>query len=791
MRRWTASFQPALMATVWLLSLFAPVLSPGRALANRDVAIFHLPLRTAFRELTAFGLPVWNPWLHGGEPILSNPSYAAFYPPSWLAVIASLPWALSLLAILHAGIAFAGAWFLARRLGCGRGAAALAGIGFAGCGVYLSLLSAFNLFWGISWLPWVLAWGDEALRTGAEEQPRGWWRPALLAGGALGLALLNGEPATAGMSGLALLALAVSAWRRPAVAARAVVPLLVAGALAAVQLLPTLGRLAHSPRQGLGFAEATEWSLPPERLVEVVFPHFFGAAAGDLEGVFFGWTLNDRHYPYVESLYPGLLLAVLGAAALLRGGIPRRGAWALAVAGGFFLALGRHNPLYGALRRAVPPLAVQRYPEKFAVLAVLALAVAGVLGWQRLADERRAGRREAAGFPLALAGVVLAAAVALALGLQLAPAAGDRFIASHGDPELGAAGRAAGLVYLRRESRIAVATAAAVVGLLALCRWGSVSERRLQGLALLLLATDLWHYGHSQVRSVPAALYRTPPPLAAALLSVPHRIYVPPAQRDAVDLVAMRSLGDPRTVSLRNQLTRLYPYSGLLWDIPTVFEGDFELMRTRWGSRADEIFRVESRRPEGWRFLGVWNVSEALFHKTVAEQEADLENPAALPLRRVTNPHVLPRFRFTPRVSFHPSHAAALAAARALDWKVARDEQCVGSPPRTLVYTRPPHPLGVVDEGGRIRVDYEAEEGAFLVAALTFDEGWRARLDGGEPLPVYPTAACQLGVALPAGRHRLQLEYRQPLLGAGAAITLITLIGMVAALVRLRWRAVE
>ena len=127
MRRWTAAIQPALIATVWLLGLFAPVLSPGRALANRDIAIFHLPLRTSFRELA---LPVWNPWLHGGEPILSNPSYAAFYPPSWLAVAAPLPWGLSLLAILHGGIAFAGAWLLARRLGCGRGAAALAGIGF-------------------------------------------------------------------------------------------------------------------------------------------------------------------------------------------------------------------------------------------------------------------------------------------------------------------------------------------------------------------------------------------------------------------------------------------------------------------------------------------------------------------------------------------------------------------------------------------------------------------------------------------------------------------------------------
>ena len=40
---------------------------------------------------------------------------------------------------------------------------------------------------------------------------------------------------------------------------------------------------------------------------------------------------------------------------------------------------------------------------------------------------------------------------------------------------------------------------------------------------------------------------------------------------------------------------------------------------------------------------------------------------------------------------------------------------------------------------------------------MTFDAGWRARLDGA-PLATYPTAACQLGVELPAGEHRLDLE---------------------------------
>jgi hypothetical protein len=159
---------------VWLLSLFGPLLSPGRALANRDIAIFHLPLRATFRDLAAFGLPVWNPWLHGGQPILSNPSYGAFYLPSWLIFAASPAYALSLMALLHAAVAFAGAWRLARHFGCGRGPAALAGVGYVGCGAYLSLLSAYTLFGSMAWFPWVLSWGDEALR---EER---WWRPALV-----------------------------------------------------------------------------------------------------------------------------------------------------------------------------------------------------------------------------------------------------------------------------------------------------------------------------------------------------------------------------------------------------------------------------------------------------------------------------------------------------------------------------------------------------------------------------------------------------------------------------------
>ncbi len=720
-RRRFAALAPGLLGAIWLATLFAPVLPPSRAMANRDVALFHLPLRTAFRDLAAYGLPVWNPWLHGGQPILSNPSYGAFYPPGWLVLAVPPYYALTLLAVLHAALAYAGAWRLARRLGCGRGAAALAGVGFAGCGACFSLLSALTLFWGISWLPWVLAWGDEALRA-APGQP--WRRPALLAGGALGLAMLNGEPSTVMMSAMSLLALAASAGlRRPASAPRVLLPFLMAVALAAIQLVPTAARLADSPRRGLPAGYATVWSLPPARLAEVVFPRFFGDPTLMSQGFFFGWGIDDLDYPYLESLYPGLLLAVLGAVALLRGRVPRRAAWAALAAASLLMALGRHNPIFEALRRTVPLLGLLRFPERFALFGVLALVMAGALGWQRLLDDRQAGHPEAADFPLAIALVVLATALVLTLLLQSGSRAAAGFVATHGAPDLDAARLSAAAAYLRAEGWRAVATAAAVAGLLALCRWRQPSRRLLSRLAIVLLAADLWHYGHGLLRTVPASTYRVAPPLAASLLPARDRVWSQPAPAGE-----RLPLWDAPAAFTRVYLSRLEPYSGLLWQIPYAFHTDYDLMLTGWARKAAEILDEERAQPQiAYRYLGVWNVGTLLLRRTALDQPPAAADPGAAVLRKVANSYVLPRFRFVPRVTFHSTHPEAVAAARASGWNVGRAEQAVG-PPRTLAYSQPARSLEVEDRGGRLLLHYRAGQGAFLVAATTFDGGWGAEV---------------------------------------------------------------
>jgi hypothetical protein len=225
-------------------------------------------------------------------------------------------------------------------------------------------------------------------------------------------------------------------------------------------------------------------------------------------------------------------------------------------------------------------------------------------------------------------------------------------------------------------------------------------------------------------------------------------------------------------------VSRLVPYSGLLWRIPYAFDVDFDLMLTNWARASDEILVHEWPQPEqSFRYLGAWNVRTLLSTRRIADQPPAGADPVLLGLSRVENSHVLPRFRFVPRVTFHPSLTAAIAAARAASWTVGREEHCVqpSLPSRTLAYSRPPHLLDSADEGKRVRLHYRADEGAFFVAATTFDEGWSGRVDGA-PVAVYPTAACQLGVELPPGEHRLVLEYRDPFVPVGAAVSLFALL---------------
>ena len=294
------SVLPVIAGLAVIGAFLGQLLDPRVALATRDVALFHLPLRTALGRLLAWGLPEWNPWLNGGQPLLSNPSYSFFYPATWLGLLFDPAHGLAVVAILHMAIAWVGAWCFARHLGSGRSGALLAALGFAAGGQFLSLLHALTLFSGLALLPWALLWGDQALRRPAGP---GWAGPAIRCAMVVALQVLNGEPSTTLLTAFALGCLGFdAALAGRAAAARAVGRLafslvLVLG-LAAVQLVPTWKRLADSPRAGgVELSRATVWSVAPVRLVELAWPRFFGNPTRPGEGLYFGWGVHDKDFP--------------------------------------------------------------------------------------------------------------------------------------------------------------------------------------------------------------------------------------------------------------------------------------------------------------------------------------------------------------------------------------------------------------------------------------------------------------------------------------------------------------
>jgi hypothetical protein len=767
-----------------LAALLLPLVHPGRLLMVRDLAFFHLPLRQVAVDLVRHGeLPEWNRWIHGGQPILSNPNYAAFYPPAWLGLVLPLPYALNLLVLAHAAWALAGSWRLLRRLGAASEAAALGAMGFAASSWFLSLTSTFNFFCSMAWFPWVLAAGEEAL---AAPRHGRWGWAALATAGGLALELLAGEPVTVLVSALALAALALgSAQRMRRTVPRLLAIALCSVAIGAVQLVPTMHRLAGSSRgEGIPAVEANRWSSPPERLVDFVLPRFWGDPQRDEEGLWFGWGLHDRDFPYVVALYSGLLLTVLALAALLRWPIPYRGVWAGAAIVGLLLALGRHNPLWEPLRRAVPLLAVVRYPEKFAILTAAVVPIAGALGWHHLLAARDRGERSWPLLPAALAGIVTGVAGLFATLLAFRPDVGEAFIRNHSGLPPSPRTLAAGLAFLRTEALAATILAAAVTGLLALTATSRVSRRALAAAALTLVAADLWWYGRGLEPTLLTGEFLSPPPIVATVRAAGGRLASGPAldQRPEIGL----RQGPPGFQQLWGRVQRLDPYVGMLWGIEYALHPDYDLMLTRWGRHAlAEIRSAWPRRAPVDRLLAAWDVGALVLRRDPAELMVELQRTRRLPVAYLVMPirGRLPRFRFVEELGRVADEAAATEALDGLD--LGRADLCIGDggPPAGR-YSR----AILLDASGgqHVRLSYRARGRAFLVAAITFDDAWDATLEDGTVLPTCPTALGQLGVGLPAGEHAVRLVYRDPWVRVGAATTSITLLAM--ALVALRRR---
>jgi len=752
-----------------LVLAFYPLMLPGRLLAAGDLPFFHLPLRTLFKNAVEAGFPWWNSALNGGQPILSNPNYAAFYPPSWLALILPVPVALHLILLLHAGWAFAGSWKLARHLGCGRPAAMLAATAFALGGSLVSTAPILTLFCGLSWVPWVVLWGHRVVTE------KVWFRPTCLLGLGLAAQFLAGEPVACIISGIALLGVALDGLASGSRAGfRLAAGIALSIALAGVQLVPTAVRLADSPR-GSGELETRAGlrSMHPARFAELAVAHPLGDPHRVDEGLFFGQRLNDKGFPYIVSIYPGILIAILALAGLARPGIALRWTWITMLLLGGMLAIGRHNPLYLGGIAHLPVLDQIRYPEKYILAAMAALPFAAALKWDRLLNRSESEHRGERSLAVLLSAVATGLTAVLIALFLIVPAAPAWLAASLLDGPLTPDQASDVIGFARQELFVTLGVVGSVCLLLTLGR--RLPKPWLAMAAVALLAGDLAWQNRYALQVVPtSSVVETPGPLTG--ISTDDRVFT--------DLM----FAGEATVPLRyvqsgpdhywHGLETAEPYIATLWGYSYALNVDYDLMLTKSGQHALNALSEDWSTPHrARRLLGAWNVGSILLHRPLTDVLLDRYQGRPAPRLALTpNPDRLPLVRALSTVIFHPDLDSALAAARDHDYDLAEHGHWVVEPGRDLGRTES------VDGGaaeieiehrkpGWLRISTRAPDGVFVQIAVTFDSGWRATVDGGSAT-IHQTATGQMGIEIPAGEHSLEVRFRDPAVLLGALLSL-------------------
>ena len=388
--------------TLLAAAFFAPALLGGRVLAPPgDGVLYYYPMRVHVAEVLRHGdLPLWNPYLFSGFPLLADIEAGAFYPPNVLFLFLPGPSAMNLVAVSSYVLAALFTWLYARSIGATAFGALVSGIAFGASGFMVSHLGHASIVNAAAWFPLLMVFA-ERLR----QDPR--W-PAV-AGGAVTVALqvFAGHPQIAAYSLLAaglyvlFFAAAVpSSTGRARYVAASAAALACGLALAACQIVPTAELTAHSNRAWISYEAFSEPALPPSHLLLFVFPYVFGGgSAGPYVFAPMGLSVAEA------TGYVGLVPLVLALAALpLARRNPHARFWLILAALALLMALGPHTPLHRLLFHLYGYNRF-RAPARNLMVVDLAMAVLAGLAASAVPSLARSIRRSAVILLLGTAGL--------------------------------------------------------------------------------------------------------------------------------------------------------------------------------------------------------------------------------------------------------------------------------------------------------------------------------------------------------------------------------------------------
>jgi len=743
-------------------------------IGGSDFWHLNYPFRNIYATQLAEGrLPIWTTTVGTGFPLLAEGQISALYLPN-LVLYSTLPFALALNweILLHLVLAGAFTAAFARQRGAGRAGAVTGGLVFALSGFLLVHLKHTNMITAAAWLPLLLL----LLERYANRR-----RPVTLVilaitVGAMGIGghpqLVYNNLLVAGLYGLALLPGVYRRRRRAADLFRAgggwLAAVVIGLLLAAPQFLPTWELKGLGTRQsGLSMEQATGFPYAPRHLLLFLAPNALGNPA-DLatvpvldaetgEPIIDPGTGTPMTRPkqfdhgrarmglyWENTAYVGLLPLALAVLAFVLAKNRRRFLpLLLLVVIGLILSLGEHGGLYAVFRGVVPGFDLFRFPSRFLLYVDLGIAV--------------------------LAGIGLTAVLA----------------------------------------RVDRATPRAVFA----------------GAVLGICFLDLWLTFGDHNRRVDAARWLSPPPSARRILAEEQssdepfrvltidqdRVFFADAYHRAGGWTGDLTPYEAAWNLIHPSLGALYGLNDPLVHSPSIIFWEIEATALLFGQD-----------PRGGCFTGVnLRVASLLNVRYFIDPTRTLmgrvpviddcgggrfkgPDPSA-PVREFRvmlhgNPSALPRAFLVPRarsiregLSGNPrlTHVMVALLSRSFDPTLevllagAPEASAHGGGDAPLVSSRPVTILEHSSRRVRLRVDAPRE--CWLFLGDLYYPGWRATVSGAD-VPVYRANGFGRAVAIPAGRHEVEFEYRCAPLTRGLWLALGAFLALVGTLLVPRLR---
>ncbi|MBI4056664.1 MAG: hypothetical protein HY399_03855 [Elusimicrobia bacterium] len=347
--------------------LFYPILFSPQGIPGNfgDLYGYHYPLKHLVSSRLQEGkLPLWNPYIFGGTPLLGNPQSAIFYPLSLLFYFFPIGSAFGWYSFLHVCLAGLGMYLLLKSQSLARSGALLLAVAYAFSPflIYRIAQGVPTLLAALSYIPWCwLAFLSQ--------------RKGFLAF-VFALQFLSGHAQFLWINilGLLLGVVLCAGWRRwSGFLWEGVLGL----ALVAFQLGPTWEFSQRSIRTLWSGTFSQSYSMNWSSWLSFLNPHLLGNPLGPLS--------VPEPSVYFESWtgYIGLIPLGLGVWGLLgTGWKSARLPWAL-LGLSLFLSMGQHNPLSSWLLTATP-LSLLRAPARCVLLGMWGLLLAAGVGWKAL-----------------------------------------------------------------------------------------------------------------------------------------------------------------------------------------------------------------------------------------------------------------------------------------------------------------------------------------------------------------------------------------------------------------------